>query len=637
MWGLQSIDEVITRLKRTDRLIVDPFSVHTDPKHMHATSGYALAIFDQVRTHDASALPVVKENVLECIHPDYRHNFYEKLEDATMFVNGATHEVISRAAYEAAPIDDRLTLLHNFTKFRGRILRLGQALGPDFILKKLPMAVPNLTSAIMLQRLSPVEYRIETAGRMQIRPDDTKYFFSYISTKQYVQHILYYFGDEYEAVEERNFEFTKTMMLLLPVMFGTVGIRGEQITQPDKRMGKLIHSHRTGMSYYFAIEYPEVVPWFERLRAVVQNRGGQFEVPKQAKHIFARIIAEEKSAWDEEQQRLGKRMQSYSKVQVLTSKLVRLSMERLKDISEIGPHVNQLVTGHITDLDRELAEVSRSRMSEIRLELTLDFQNPEDILNLSSAVGRAYADAALIEHKIALLNDKLSACERRAVESIVDGYKHARDQEGFVLRLFNLLNRKDTFVDGHQNRVHDIVRHWARAMGISDADIIAQMALYHDFGKLAIPREILLNAGKLDDIEYGFIRKHPSHGAQILAGMGLDQRIVEAARYHHEQFDGGRRSYPGEVRGREIPEGARIVTIIDVVDAIAGERPYDSNVRGYRRTWKDAVQAINECKGTQFDPELVDEFNELLVESGFIRDFYETFTQNLLHQEPGLN
>jgi HD-GYP domain-containing protein (c-di-GMP phosphodiesterase class II) len=129
-------------------------------------------------------------------------------------------------------------------------------------------------------------------------------------------------------------------------------------------------------------------------------------------------------------------------------------------------------------------------------------------------------------------------------------------------------------------------------------------ALLHDIGKVAIPRNILLKPSTLTEDEVTIMRLHPEVGRDLLAefdGLDAEAAIVYA---HHERFDGT--GYPRRLTGKEIPKGARIFSIVDTFDAITSDRPY----RNALSTAK-ARDAINEGRGTQFDPQIVDRFGEI--------------------------
>ena len=119
--------------------------------------------------------------------------------------------------------------------------------------------------------------------------------------------------------------------------------------------------------------------------------------------------------------------------------------------------------------------------------------------------------------------------------------------------------------------------------------------------KIGIPDAILQKAGKLTDEEYHDIKNHPSIGEHILQPAKIFNDIIPMVKHHHERFDG--RGYPVGLSGENIPLYARIVCIADAFDAMTSDRSYRP-----RYTLFKALEELEKCKGTQFDPTLVDVF-----------------------------
>ena len=163
--------------------------------------------------------------------------------------------------------------------------------------------------------------------------------------------------------------------------------------------------------------------------------------------------------------------------------------------------------------------------------------------------------------------------------------------------LVNAIDAKDKYTHGHSSRVAEYSRKIAELSGMSEAecDEIYYVALLHDVGKIGIPEDIINKDGKLSDEEYEIIKKHPELGAQILYGISEYPNLSVGAHYHHERYDG--KGYPDKLKGNDIPELARIISVADAYDAMTSKRSY-----------RDAIpqQAVREeivkGSGTQFDP-----------------------------------
>jgi PAS domain S-box-containing protein/putative nucleotidyltransferase with HDIG domain len=160
----------------------------------------------------------------------------------------------------------------------------------------------------------------------------------------------------------------------------------------------------------------------------------------------------------------------------------------------------------------------------------------------------------------------------------------------------------------HTERVGRTAALIARRLGLSEDDValIRRAAPLHDIGKVGIPDVILLKPGPLDPDEWELMRQHTEMGARIL-GEGtfpVLRAAQEITLNHHERWDG--RGYPNGLAGEDIPLFGRIVAVADVFDALTHQRPY-------KAAWpiEAAIAEIERCRGSQFDPMVVDAFTSL--------------------------
>jgi putative nucleotidyltransferase with HDIG domain len=151
----------------------------------------------------------------------------------------------------------------------------------------------------------------------------------------------------------------------------------------------------------------------------------------------------------------------------------------------------------------------------------------------------------------------------------------------------------------------------AREMGYSPEDvrIIRSAGLLHDIGKLNLPDSILTKHDPLTDAEWDMIRYHPELGTRILKYIPGLRDCMDAVLYHHERYDGN--GYPHGLKGEDIPRDARIMAIADSYDAMISERGYKKR----KLTKKEAIEELEACSGTQFDPELVKIFIKIRKKS----------------------
>jgi putative two-component system response regulator len=160
----------------------------------------------------------------------------------------------------------------------------------------------------------------------------------------------------------------------------------------------------------------------------------------------------------------------------------------------------------------------------------------------------------------------------------------------------------------HTQRVGNTAALLAERLGMKPdwCDLLRHAAPLHDIGKLGMPDSILLKPGKLTPEELEIVRGHAAAGARILSGTGsaLLQLAAEVAGTHHEWWDGT--GYPERLRGEDIPLSGRIAAVADVFDALTHERPY-------KAAWSvpDAVDELRRMSGVQFDPAVIEVFDQL--------------------------
>lgn len=171
--------------------------------------------------------------------------------------------------------------------------------------------------------------------------------------------------------------------------------------------------------------------------------------------------------------------------------------------------------------------------------------------------------------------------------------------------LTKTLEETDIYTKGHSERVSHYAVELATAFGYPDINQIRVSGLLHDIGKISIRSEVLNKAGKLTDKEYEEVKKHPEIAYKILEVSEVFKMTKDIVRYHHEKFDGT--GYPKSLKGEEIPLGARIISIVDVFDALTSKRSYRNPL-----SVEEALKIIIKDSGTHFDPQLVAVFSNIV-------------------------
>jgi diguanylate cyclase (GGDEF)-like protein/putative nucleotidyltransferase with HDIG domain len=174
---------------------------------------------------------------------------------------------------------------------------------------------------------------------------------------------------------------------------------------------------------------------------------------------------------------------------------------------------------------------------------------------------------------------------------------HLRTIEALALAI----EAKDHTTHDHLRRVRIYAMEVAKDLGLpaSEMQALRAAALLHDIGKLAVPEQIISKPGKLTPEEFEKIKIHPVVGAEILERVQFPYPVVPIVRAHHERWDGS--GYPAGLKGEEIPIGARILSAVDCLDALASNRQYRRALPLDR-----AMEIITSEAGKSFDPKVVE-------------------------------
>jgi PAS domain S-box-containing protein len=178
--------------------------------------------------------------------------------------------------------------------------------------------------------------------------------------------------------------------------------------------------------------------------------------------------------------------------------------------------------------------------------------------------------------------------------------------------MVSAVETRDPYTSGHQLRSANLARAIATELGLPPEKIegLWMAGSIHDVGKLSIPAEILSKPTKLSPIELSLIKEHASRGYEILKGVESSWPLAEIVHQHHERMDGS--GYPGNLKGEEILIEARILTVADVVEAMASHRPYRPGL-GINA----ALDEIEKNSGIFYDDAVADACLRLFREKGF--------------------
>jgi putative nucleotidyltransferase with HDIG domain len=181
-----------------------------------------------------------------------------------------------------------------------------------------------------------------------------------------------------------------------------------------------------------------------------------------------------------------------------------------------------------------------------------------------------------------------------------------------VQAMVSAVETRDPYTAGHQIRSANLARAIATEMGLSLEKIegIRIAGTIHDIGKLSIPAEILSKPTKLSELEFSLIKEHACRGFEMLKNVEFPWPLAEIVHQHHERIDGS--GYPRNLKGEEICMEARILTVADVVEAMASHRPYRPGLG-----MDAALNEIEKNRGLLYDSHAVDTCLRLFREKGF--------------------
>jgi len=202
---------------------------------------------------------------------------------------------------------------------------------------------------------------------------------------------------------------------------------------------------------------------------------------------------------------------------------------------------------------------------------------------------------------------------KKAEESLKKTLDSLRKAVGATIQVMvSAVETRDPYTAGHQIRSADLARTIATEMGLPQEkiDAIRMAGSIHDIGKLSIPAEILSKPKKLSDIEFRLIQEHARRGYEILKDVESPWPLAEIVYQHHERMDGS--GYPRNLKGEEILIEARILTVADVVEAMASHRPYRPGLG-----IDVALNEIEKNRGIFYDNTVADACLRLFREKGF--------------------
>ncbi|MEW6620720.1 MAG: HD domain-containing phosphohydrolase [bacterium] len=183
-------------------------------------------------------------------------------------------------------------------------------------------------------------------------------------------------------------------------------------------------------------------------------------------------------------------------------------------------------------------------------------------------------------------------------------YEDIRD---IAKKIAQMVDARDAYNQGHSERKAYYAASIAQELGFKniEIEIIKISTLLHDIGKIAIGEKVLQKPGKLDNIEFNNIKKHPLISERILTPVGLPGQLLSAIRYHHESPNG--KGYPDGLCQDEIPMEASIIKVVDAFSAMISNRPYRQAL-----SFQEAINQLKQSAGAEFDANIVEVFQQII-------------------------
>jgi PAS domain S-box-containing protein/putative nucleotidyltransferase with HDIG domain len=171
---------------------------------------------------------------------------------------------------------------------------------------------------------------------------------------------------------------------------------------------------------------------------------------------------------------------------------------------------------------------------------------------------------------------------------------------------------RDPYTAGHQHRVAKLACSIGRELGLSNEQIegVRVAGTLHDIGKIYVPAEILSRPGRLRQNEINLVKDHAQVGYDLLSTIEFPWPVAQIVLQHHERVNGS--GYPHGLSGDDILIEAQIMSVADVVEAMASHRPYRPAL-----SIEEALLEISQQRGVLYSPAAVDACIKVFTQKGF--------------------
>ncbi|MBN2050537.1 MAG: response regulator [Spirochaetales bacterium] len=287
-------------------------------------------------------------------------------------------------------------------------------------------------------------------------------------------------------------------------------------------------------------------------------------------------------------------------------------LDLLPKIKKMDPLTPVIMLTAFADLETGLAAMKSQAFDYV--------VKPVRLIHLTAVIEKALYHRSILEENERLnrKNEEYRLALERKVEE-----RTAELQQAYVkLRQTNLetvrvlaetIEAKDQYTRGHCQRVRLMSAKIALKLGYKTQEIrtLEYAALLHDIGKIGIPELLLHKDSSLTEEERSIFQMHPKIGETILSTVEFFQPCLDPVRQHHEHYDGS--GYPDGLTGEKIDPLAKIIVVADAFDAMTSTRPYRNAM-----PLEVSLKELNRCRGSHFDPEIVDVLTRYRLFDGII-------------------
>ena len=290
--------------------------------------------------------------------------------------------------------------------------------------------------------------------------------------------------------------------------------------------------------------------------------------------------------------------QSGDQVLISVADILRQSFRSSEIIARLGGDEFAIL---FTETDPKVVEMMMERLRQT----VLDYNNSGPEIPISLSLGYALNEAETADMH-ALFREADSRMYR-------DKMQHEGSARSAILQVLSAsMQARDFDTEGHCDRLQELATSLARSLNFSQdlVNDISLLARFHDLGKVGTPDHILFKPGPLSAEEWREMRLHCEIGHRIASSVPDLESIADHILMHHEWWDG--RGYALGLSGEDIPLPCRILAIADAYDAMTSDRPYRKAM-----TEEKAIAELRRFAGTQFDPDLVEQFIQILKQNKF--------------------